>query len=207
MLTGPIYYGILLNFSKLPSSLQINTIIGGISEIVGYLSSTFVANTWLGRRGTLILTFLLCGVGVVLYIINYNIGPNLLGYMFLSILRLGISGSYHIIWVFAAELFPAVIKGVVMGSVVTAGRAPLLFIPLLVEELHQPLYLFAAMAFFAAFITLFLPETRGRDMFDHIPELMQLHNSSTQQTYFKYKPAKTHIDSFQRDKTDSLLLE
>ena len=210
MLAGSIFFGIVLDFSKMASSPQINTIIGGISEELGYVIFSLMANSRLGRRGSLIFTFILCAGGVVLYIINYNIsgGSNLLGYFFLSVLRIGISGSYHIIWVFAAELFPTIIKGAVMGSVVTAGRAPLLVIPLLVEELHQPLYLFGAMAFFAAFITLFLPETRGNDMFDQIPELRETYNYSTQQIYSNSSKSlrpKTHPDSFQGDENYILL--
>ena len=184
ILIGSIYYGIVLDLTKLSGSVQLNTIISGIAELFGYSLAGVAANTRLGRKGTILASGVICGFAALLYSITQSThqeSEGLFTMLLFFLMKFGICGAYHIAWVFNAELFPTVIRGATMGASVLIARVGTIFIPILVEKVHQPLYYFSVMAFFITFVALTLPETRGIELQDHILELKEeehLHHSS-----------------------------
>ena len=182
--TSSIYYGIILDLTKLSGSVQLNTIISGIAEILGYIVSGMTANTRLGRKGTFLISGLICGFAALLYSITQNTHEESAGFfamLLFFLMKFGVTGCFHIDDVLNAELFPSVIRGATMGTFVAQNRLCIIFIPILVVHVHQPLYYFSAMAFFMTFVALTLPETRGIELQDHILELKEedpLHHSS-----------------------------
>ena len=176
VLSGLIYYGIILDLTKLSGSVQFNSIISGIAELMSYGIAGVSANTRLGRKGTFLIFGLICGFAALLYSITQSTHEEAAGYFALLLfffIKFGVSGCYHLNLVFNAELFPTVIRGATMGTYNFLTRLANIFIPILVVNVHQPLYYFSAMAFIMSFVALALPETRGIDLQDHILEVKE----------------------------------
>ena len=171
-----IYYGIILDLTKLSGSVQLNSIISGIAEILGYIISGVTANTRLGRKGTFIICGLICGFAALLYSITQSTHEESAGFfamLLFFLMKFGDCGCFHIDDVLVAELFPTVIRGATLGTMTILTRLCTMFIPILVVHIHQPLYLFSVMAFFMTLVALTIPETRGIDIQDHILEIKE----------------------------------
>ena len=174
--TAFIYYGIILDLTKLPGSMQLNTIISGIAEILGDILAGVAANTSLGRKGTFIICGLIGGFAALLYSITQSTHQESAGFLALLLfflMKFGVSGCFHIDIVLVAELFPTVIRGAILGIITLQSRLCTIFIPILVVHVHQPLYYFSLLAFSMTFVALTIPETRGIDIQDHILEIKE----------------------------------
>ena len=184
LVTGSTYYGVILDMSKLSGSIEFNTIMAGVADLLGTGVSSYGVSTRLGRRWTLIICFLICGIGCLFYSITQTTQRASVFSLFLIIfIKLGISGAYHVCYVFAAELFPTVIRGAAFGAFVFVVRVGSVCVPIIVQQMHQPLIFFGLAISFMALFTLPLPETRNKILIDHIPELtVHSENSRFDQT-------------------------
>ena len=64
------YVGLMLITSNLSGKVYVNMALGGLIETIGYLTGVFlVSRKWLGRRLVLSVSFVLCGVSLLLTLI------------------------------------------------------------------------------------------------------------------------------------------
>ena len=84
-----------------------------------------------------------------------------------------ISASFAVLYVYAAELFPTVIRNVGMGMATVASRIGGILCPFVVlmgeQSRSLPMFIFACMSLVAGLVGLRLPETKGHPM----PETME----------------------------------
>jgi len=158
-----VYYGLTLNSGSLiPGNLHFNIIVSGLLEIAANVITIF-ALLFLGRRLSV------CGSmaigGVMLFAVPYVNG--VLGKAVLAqIGRFAITGSFSMVFVYAVEVFPTVIRNVGLGSASVWARIGGIIAPYIGRELGKtspdaPLYIFGATSLIAAGLVLFLPETKG----------------------------------------------
>merc|ERR550525_544932 len=158
-----VYYGLTLNSGSLiPGNLHFNIIVSGLLEIAANIITIF-ALLFLGRRLSV------CGSmaigGVTLFAVPYVDG--VLGKAVLAqIGRFAITGSFSMVFVYAVEVFPTVIRNVGLGSASVWARIGGIIAPYIGRELGKtspdaPLYIFGATSLIAAGLVLFLPETKG----------------------------------------------
>jgi len=108
-----VYYGLTLNSGSLiPGNLHFNIIVSGLLEIAANIITIF-ALLFLGRRLSV------CGSmaigGVTLFAVPYV--DSLAGKAALAqIGRFAITGSFSMVFVYAVEIFPTVIRNVGLGS-------------------------------------------------------------------------------------------
>jgi len=102
-----VYYGLTLNSgSLLPGSLHINFVIGGALEVVAYIL-TIVALIFFGRRISMSVTMVFGGLCLLLTPAVPAAGKAVLG----QLGKFAITGSFAMVYVYAAEIFPTVVSG------------------------------------------------------------------------------------------------
>jgi len=158
-----VYYGLTLNSGSLiPGNLHFNIIVSGLLEIAANVITIF-ALLFLGRRLSV------CGSmaigGVTLFAVPFV--DSVAGKAALAqIGRFAITGSFSMVFVYAVEIFPTVIRNVGLGSASVWARVGGIIAPYIGRELGKtspdaPLYIFGATSLIAAGLVLFLPETKG----------------------------------------------
>ena len=107
--TSCIYYGLTINVGTLVpnASLYINFLIGGLVEIPSYFVAIIVI-LYSGRRLPLAGTYFLGGVSLflMLTVLDSNAGS----LAFSNIGKFGLTASFAIIYLYAAEIFPTVLR-------------------------------------------------------------------------------------------------
>lgn len=169
-----VYYGLSLNVKNLGSNIYATFIFSGLVEIPSYMSTVFFLS-WFGRRQTL-FGFMMSGALACFACMKLQLLPDRTFFM-ASAAMLGkfcISGSFAVIYVYAAELYPTVVRNIGMGVATLASRiggiaSP--FIVLLAEyDKTLPMMVFAGTALVAGVIGLKLPETKGKSLPETLEE-------------------------------------
>ncbi|PAV81376.1 hypothetical protein WR25_09358 [Diploscapter pachys] len=158
-----IYNGLTLNVSNLPVDDYWSFVINGAVELPGYFI-VWPLLQWVGRRWTLALTMIICGVGCV----SAMFMPE--GYPWLVatasfIGKFGVGSGFAVIYIFAGELYPTVVRAIGMGMSSMVAGSGLLLAPHIVKlgDIMRilPLIIMGLMALSAGVLTFFLPETLG----------------------------------------------
>lgn len=131
-----IYNGLTLNVSNLPVDDYWSFIINGAVELPGY----FVVWPLLqcaGRRWTLAATMIVCGIGCV----SAMFVPE--GYPWLVasasfIGKFGVGSGFAVIYIFAGELYPTVVRAIGMGMSSMVAGSGLLLAPHIVKLVSKP---------------------------------------------------------------------
>jgi len=167
-----VYYGLTLNSGSLfPGSLHINFIIGGALEILAY-TLTILAFIYTGRKFSVSFSMLFGGIALLLT----SIVPSITGKAVLGQLgKFAITASFSMVYVYAAEIFPTVIRNTGIGSSSFVARIGSIFAPFIGRELGKkspavPLIIFGLTSVIAGILVLFLPETRNSKLVDTIEE-------------------------------------
>jgi len=167
-----VYYGLTLNSGKLiPGDLHINIIVSAIFEIFANLL-TIVAFIYAGRRISVFVSMLIGGLTLLMIpMVSATIGKTILA----QIGRFAITGSFSMVFVYAVEIFPTVVRNVGLGSSSTWARVGGVIAPYIGRELAKqspsaPLVIFGITSIIAAFLVLLLPETKNITLPDTIQE-------------------------------------
>ena len=175
---GLVYYGLSINVKNLGSNMYVNFILSGLVEIPSYILSLSLLKRW-GRRNS--LSFFMLGAAGSCYVCmklqqQESLNPTWL----VAAAMFGkfcIAASFAIVYVYAAELFPTVIRNVGMGVATVASRIGGIlcsFVVLMGERNKSlPMFIFAVMSLVAGLAALKLPETKGHPMPKTMEDLEQ----------------------------------
>ncbi|XP_035675458.1 organic cation transporter protein-like [Branchiostoma floridae] len=174
-----VYYGLSLNTDILAGDKYVNIFISGAVEIPAYIISSFVIHRW-GRRLPLCLFHVVGGVSCALTIAiptsvnGVDLSPLVVTLAMLG--KFGIAASYAIVFLYATELFPTVVRNVGVGVSSFSSRVGGIIAPFAmylerVSSIHVPLVLFGVLSILAGLTALLLTETKGRKMPQTIDEL------------------------------------
>jgi len=173
-----VYYGLSLNVKNLGGNMYVNFILAGLVEIPSYILTVFLLN-WSGRRKSLF--YFMIGAAGSCYVcmkLQQQEHTNL-AWLSASAMfgKFCISASFAVVYVYAAELFPTVIRNVGMGVATVASRIGGILCPFVVlmgeENRSLPMFIFACMSLVAGLAGLKLPETKGRPMPETLEDLEQ----------------------------------
>jgi len=167
-----VYYGLTLNSGKLiPGDPHINIIVSAIFEIFANII-TIIAFIFIGRKISVFISMLIGGVALIITpLVSVTIGKTILA----QIGRFAITGSFSMVFVYAVEIFPTVVRNVGLGSSSVWARVGGVIAPYIGRELAKesaaaPLLIFGITSVLAALLVLLLPETRGISLPDTIEE-------------------------------------
>lgn len=169
-----VYYGLSLNVKNLGGNMYVNFVLAGLVEIPSYLLTVFLLN-WSGRRKSLFY-FMMGAAGSCWACMKLQTQDSTNPAWLSASAMLGkfcISASFAVLYVYAAELFPTVIRNIGMGVTTVASRIGGILCPFVVlmgeQSRSLPMFIFAIMSLVAGLAGLKLPETKGRPM----PETME----------------------------------
>lgn len=169
-----VYYGLSLNVKNLGGNMYVNFVLAGLVEIPSYLLTVVLLN-WSGRRKSLFY-FMMGAAGSCWTCMKLqeqeNTNPAWLSFSAM-LGKFCISASFAVLYVYAAELFPTVIRNIGMGVATVASRCGGILCPFVVlmgeQSRSLPMFIFACLSLVAGLAGLKLPETKGRPM----PETME----------------------------------
>ncbi|XGW23045.1 hypothetical protein V3C99_005356 [Haemonchus contortus] len=158
-----IYNGLTLNISNLPVDDYWSFIINGAVELPAYFIVWPLLQT-MGRRWTLAATMIVCGIGCVSAMFMPTSYPWLVASAsFVG--KFGVGSGFAVIYIFAGELYPTVVRAIGMGMSSMVAGSGLLLAPHIVKLGDYmkilPLLIMGLMALSAGTCTFFLPETLG----------------------------------------------
>eukprot|EP00088_Acartia_fossae_P013335 TRINITY_DN16988_c0_g1_i5.p1 TRINITY_DN16988_c0_g1~~TRINITY_DN16988_c0_g1_i5.p1 ORF type:complete len:543 (+),score=70.92 TRINITY_DN16988_c0_g1_i5:58-1686(+) len=186
-----VYYGMVLNSGKLlPGNVYINNFISGVLELVAYIL-TIVVFLFGGRRYPQSVTMILGGVALLLTLIGNkpksdtedgmsdgeddSTSNETVKQVFGQLGKFAITASFAMVYLYAAELFPTVIRNSGMATSSFFARVGSVIAPFAGRELGNidvriPICLFAILSILAGILTLVLPETKDVLLSDTIKE-------------------------------------
>jgi len=175
------YYGINLMVADLPGSVYVNNAMLALVEVVAYVaSSALVDLRCVGRRGALTGSYLIGGVCLIISALSSGL-PRLL---FALAAKVGAAAAFALVFLYAAELFPTVVRNACLGMCSLAARVGGITTPLVIytgTALHSSFFAFGYMGFICVLAGLMLltqPETLGRLMPDCLEDVILFHPPS-----------------------------
>eukprot|EP00090_Calanus_glacialis_P008106 TRINITY_DN16442_c0_g1_i2.p1 TRINITY_DN16442_c0_g1~~TRINITY_DN16442_c0_g1_i2.p1 ORF type:complete len:553 (-),score=119.37 TRINITY_DN16442_c0_g1_i2:26-1684(-) len=165
-----VYYGLTLNSGSLiPGDLHINFVIGGALEILAY-ALTILAFLYAGRRISMSVSMLFGGVALLITPVVSSISVKA---VLAQLGKFAITGSFAMVYLYAAEIFPTVVRNVGVGSASMCARVGSIIAPYIGRELGRsspaaPVIIFGVTSVLAGLVVLLLPETRNTKLPDTI---------------------------------------
>lgn len=157
-----VFYGLSMSVADLGGSPYVNLFISGAVEFPGYLVCTMTVDR-IGRRLPLMILMVGGGLSCLLTLAMPEDW-----WIIITILamlgKLGISGSFALIYVFSAEIFPTVVRTMGVGAGSMHARIAGLIAPF-IAELGKvvwkplPVLIFGSLSVAAGLLALLLPET------------------------------------------------
>ncbi|XP_069127358.1 organic cation transporter protein-like isoform X3 [Argopecten irradians] len=194
LINAMVYYGLSLGTDNLGGDPYINFCIAGAVEIPAYALCIIFLNK-LGRRLPLCGTMIVGGISCVIsgFIPNHMVAVKV---TFAMLGKFGITASYGIIYLMAAEVFPTVVRNAGMGVSSMCARIGGMLAPQMLE-LKQvwgplPLILFGGLSVSAGLLALLLPETAGKPLPQTIEDC--LNNKSKKVTIDDEKSEKINLE-------------
>ncbi|CAG9805518.1 unnamed protein product [Chironomus riparius] len=167
-----VFYGLSLYSVSLSGNIYFNFIFGSLIEIPGTTIAWIVMNK-IGRRYSLVISFLICGIGSV---VGAFVDAEIVWLQVCSFLisKMAISTAFTITCVYTAEMMPTNTRSGCVGAFSTISRLSSLlapFVPLLKNYYSfLPLLVFGSFPLAAGCLSLLLPETLGSSLPDTIIE-------------------------------------
>jgi len=167
-----VYYGLTFNAGKLiPGDLHMNMIISAALEFFAYTVGIF-SFLYLGRRWST-SSFMICsGISLLLTtVVSSTTGKIVLA----QLGKFAITASFAMVYQYAAEIFPTVVRNVGVGSCSFFSRFGSIIAPFVGRELGSvspiaPVFIFGLTSLLGGFLALFLPETKNKVLPNTIEE-------------------------------------
>ncbi|KAG1682037.1 Organic cation transporter protein [Nymphon striatum] len=172
-----VYYGLSFNTNNLGGNPFINFFIAAAVEIPAYLLAALLVR-YIGRKISLMMFMVIGGIACASPIVIPEEMTEL-SVAFPMIGKLCISGSFAIIYVYAAELFPTVARNIGVSSCSMVARIGSIGAPYVKElgiHTHRstPFAVYAVLSISSGLLILLLPETKDASIPDSMEEAEQM---------------------------------
>ncbi|XP_030833206.1 organic cation transporter protein [Strongylocentrotus purpuratus] len=197
-----IYYGLSLNTDSLAGDPYLNFFISGAVEVPAYFVAAGLIRC-VGRRLPLCACHIIGGIACIatVFIPAETEGGTDLSPVIVTVAMAGkfcISASYAIVFLYASELFPTVIRNLGLGVSSFSSRVGGIVAPFLlaldVYEVWLPMTIFGTLSILAGFSVLPLPETLGRTQPQTIQDAEALHRRTRSKLASDKLPFSAHIN-------------
>ncbi|KAK3098634.1 hypothetical protein FSP39_021403 [Pinctada imbricata] len=172
MVVSMTFYGLSLNVGNLYGNIYVNYVISVLVEFPGHIVPLFVIDRY-GRKKSHIFFMLFGGIACLLTIFPVTFGGKDIQAVTTALAMVGKCGAtaaFATIYVFAAELFPTVVRNAGMGASSCCARIGGMISPFIADlsgivggssGKAIPLVIFGGASVVAGLLTLILPETFG----------------------------------------------
>jgi len=166
-----VYVGLSYYGPAMGNDEYLSFFLSGLVEIPGYLFCWAVMDRW-GRRWPLCLLMVIGGFFCVATVLMPEDAVNETLVLYL-IAKFAVSGSFLILYPFAAEVYPTEVRGIGIGFTAYLGGLGLAVIPYInylgAEVLVLPLVVMGVISVFGGIVGLRLPET----LFKKLPQTIE----------------------------------
>ncbi|XP_036407503.1 solute carrier family 22 member 4-like [Megalops cyprinoides] len=170
------YFGLSFNTPNMNGDPYLNCLISAATEIVGY-GATWLFLCYMSRRFSLTFMLLLCGVTLLLL----KFIPDELNILVLTLVmtgKAGISAAFCFVYMYGAELFPTVVRSMGIGATSMASRIGSTVSPYVahIGKYNKiiPYILMGGISIVTGILSLLLPETKGKELPEHISQVKPL---------------------------------
>uniref|UniRef100_A0A1J3D792 Organic cation/carnitine transporter 4 n=1 Tax=Noccaea caerulescens TaxID=107243 RepID=A0A1J3D792_NOCCA len=162
-----VYYGLSLNVVNLKTNLYLNVLLNAVAELPAFGITAVLLDKY-GRKpltiGTQWFSCVFCVIGFVVG----GVGPWKTVRMVSGVLGIfGMAGTYNLLFIYIAELFPTVVRNVALGCATQMSQMGAILAPFVVvlgEEL--PFGVFAVCGLVGGGLAFYLPETLNKPLYD-----------------------------------------
>ncbi|ESQ47814.1 hypothetical protein EUTSA_v10022015mg [Eutrema salsugineum] len=162
-----VYYGLSLNVGNLKTNLYLNVFLNAVTEMPAFGITAVLLDRY-GRKpltiGTQWFSCVFCVVGFVVG----GVGPWKVVRMVSGVLGIfGMAGTYNLLFIYIAELFPTVVRNAALGCATQASQMGAILAPFVVvlgEGL--PFGVFAVCGLVGGGLAFYLPETLNKPLYD-----------------------------------------
>ncbi|XP_076899244.1 organic cation/carnitine transporter 4-like [Bidens hawaiensis] len=165
--TAVVYYGLTLNATNLKTNLYLSVMLNSIAEIPAYLLTAILIDR-VGRKplgvGTQWFSGIFCIIGSLIGTQeNLKVMRMLCGILGIF----GIAGTFNLLFVYAMELFPTVVRNAALGCATLMGQFGNIMVPFVVVVGGDISFMvFGACGIVGGFLTFYLPETLNKPLYD-----------------------------------------
>nr|XP_039253894.1 solute carrier family 22 member 15-like isoform X2 [Styela clava] len=171
------YYGLTMSAKDLAESLYVSVALSGVVEIPAIvLCGALLNRTWAGRRRSLIGFAICVGIFSISIMFLPDASKTTTTKTALALGgKLAISAAFALVYIYASELFPTVVRNVGMGTSSMCARIGGILAPYvhLLTALGSaaPYALYGALSILAAIMTFALPETLNQPVPDTLEDI------------------------------------
>ncbi|GFS11366.1 solute carrier family 22 member 15 [Elysia marginata] len=178
-----IYYGLSLNVGHLSGNIQLNFVLSGIFELIGFFLTIFLLSR-VGRKKIYCYSLLVGSLGCLLSVVPVTIDGawSTYGVRALAMTgKFGIASAFSIIWLFTPEMFPTSLRVGVTGACSCfarcAGIAASYLANLTLDSTVGsilPQIIFGTLGLMAGLLALTLPETNQAKLPDSMEDAVEM---------------------------------
>jgi MFS family permease len=176
--SGIGYFGISMNVSQLGNDMYFSFALSGLVEIPSYIIGIPLLDR-LGRRKTNFIFTL--GTAMACWWCMKLQQAKVVNSMLVTVTalfgKLCVSATNAVLYTYAAELFPTVVRNMALGICTVSVRIGAIAAPFIVllgnEDKSTPMFIFAVAMLIAAFLGLKLPETKGKPLPQTFDDLVE----------------------------------
>ncbi|EOY12684.1 hypothetical protein QUC31_001939 [Theobroma cacao] len=162
-----VYYGLSLNVVNLETNLYLNVLLNAVAEMPAFTITALMLDKF-GRKplaiGTQWFSAIFCFMGSLVG----NVGMWKVIRMFCGILGIfGMAGTYNLLFIYTAELFPTVVRNAALGCATQAAQMGAILAPFVVVwGGGLPFLVFGVCGLIGGMLAYYLPETLNKPLYD-----------------------------------------
>ncbi|XP_024959293.1 organic cation/carnitine transporter 4 [Cynara cardunculus var. scolymus] len=162
-----VYYGLSLNVVNLETNLYVNVLVNAIAEMPAFLLTAILIDRF-GRKPLGVGTQWFSGAFCIAGSFMDGKGAWKVIRMFCGVLGIfGMAGTYNLLFIYAMELFPTVVRNAALGCATQAAQLGAILAPfVVVMGGGLPFLVFGVCGIVGGFLTFYLPETLNKPLYD-----------------------------------------
>jgi len=166
-LTSVVYYGLSLNVVNLETNLYLNVMLNSVAEMPAFTITAVLLDRF-GRKPLTVATMWFSGLFCLIGSLVGNVGAWKVVRMVCGIVGIfGMAGTYNLLFIYTAELFPTVVRNAALGCTTQAAQMGAILAPFVVVlGGGLPFAAFAACGILGGMFAFYLPETMNQPLYD-----------------------------------------
>ncbi|XWS09884.1 hypothetical protein CRYUN_Cryun39dG0028000 [Craigia yunnanensis] len=162
-----VYYGLSLNVVNLDTNLYLNVLLNAVAEMPAFTITALLLDKF-GRKplaiGTQWFSAVFCFMGSLMG----NVGIWKVIRMCCGVLGIfGMAGTYNLLFIYTAELFPTVVRNAALGCATQAAQMGAILAPFVVVIGGGfPFAVFGVCGLIGGMLAYYLPETLNKPLYD-----------------------------------------
>ncbi|KAG4213696.1 hypothetical protein ERO13_A01G072400v2 [Gossypium hirsutum] len=162
-----VYYGLSLNVVNLETNLYLTVLLNAVAEMPAFTITAVLLDKF-GRKplaiGTQWFSAIFCFMGSLMG----NVGISKVIRMCCGLLGIfGMAGTYNLLFIYTAELFPTVVRNAALGCATQAAQMGAILAPFVVVLGGGfPFLVFGVCGLIGGMLAYYLPETLNKPLYD-----------------------------------------